>query len=293
MDYYGKRLATASSDKTIRIFHVSNSEHKLHQILTGYVGFNILLGTKDQYGKYHGLILNSEDGLLLALMMARSSCGKKQTASLAKQKSTSMKLLVFNFIMLLVNSISWAPHEYGFCLASASSDSKVTVLAVNAENQWESSSFVAHQIGVNAVSFAPYNAAISQPIKRLVTGGCDNLVKIWACKEGVWEMEHELEGHSDWVRDVAWAPSFGLAVDTIASCSQDRTVLIFTNEKGKWIKKALKNDLFGDCVWRLSWSLSGNVLAVSCGDNKVSLWKENVDSSWECLNEFDESTQQQ
>lgn len=74
---------------------------------------------------------------------------------------------------------------------------------------------------------------------------------------------------SDWVRDVAWAPSFGLDIDTIASCSQDRTVLIFTNEKGSWMKKPLKTDLFGDCVWRLSWSLSGNVLAVSCGDNKV------------------------
>ncbi|OCK95698.1 uncharacterized protein K441DRAFT_555970, partial [Cenococcum geophilum 1.58] len=27
---------------------------------------------------------------------------------------------------------------------------------------------------------------------------------------------------------------------------------------------------------RVSWSLSGNVLAVSSGDNKVTLWKEDL-----------------
>ena len=38
--------------------------------------------------------------------------------------------------------------------------------------------------------------------------------------EGEWKEEKKLEGHSDWVRDVAWAPSIGLPRSTIASCSQ-------------------------------------------------------------------------
>lgn len=33
-------------------------------------------------------------------------------------------------------------------------------------------------------------------------------------------MEEKLEGHTDWVRDVAWAPSIGLPLSRIASCSQ-------------------------------------------------------------------------
>ena len=32
--------------------------------------------------------------------------------------------------------------------------------------------------------------------------------------------EQKLEAHSDWVRDVAWAPSVGLPKSVIASCSQ-------------------------------------------------------------------------
>lgn len=37
---------------------------------------------------------------------------------------------------------------------------------------------------------------------------------------GEWEEEETLESHSDWVRDVAWAPNIGLATSKIASCSQ-------------------------------------------------------------------------
>lgn len=45
---------------------------------------------------------------------------------------------------------------------------------------------------------------------------------------------------------------------------------------------------FEDVVWRVSWSLSGNVLAVSGGDNKVSLWKENLREEWDCVKTIEE-----
>ena len=34
-----------------------------------------------------------------------------------------------------------------------------------------------------------------------------------------WIEEETLDAHSDWVRDVAWAPNVGIPVSTIASCS--------------------------------------------------------------------------
>ena len=33
---------------------------------------------------------------------------------------------------------------------------------------------------------------------------------------------------------------------------------------------------FPDVVWRVSWNLSGNLFAVSCGDGRVTLWKEKL-----------------
>lgn len=44
---------------------------------------------------------------------------------------------------------------------------------------------------------------------------------------------------------------------------------------------------FPDVVWRVSWSLAGNILAVSCGDGKVTLWKENLKGVWECVSDMD------
>ena len=90
--------------------------------------------------------------------------------------------------------------------------------------------------------------------------------------------------HGDWVRDVAWAPNIGLPFDTIASCSQDGRVVIFNSASAgsgsgsRWEKKQLPP--FSSAVWRVSWSITGNILAVSTGDNKVTLWKEGLDGEW-------------
>ena len=118
-----------------------------------------------------------------------------------------------------------------------------------------------------------------------VSGGCDNICKVWKFDdtESKWVEESRLEGHSDWVRDVAWAPSIGSRCGRaiIASCSQDRRVLIWTKEgeaSQQWTPKELHS--FEDVVWHVSWSVSGNMLAVSGGDNKVSLWKETIDGKW-------------
>lgn len=165
--------------------------------------------------------------------------------------------------------------------------------------------FPAHGLGVNSVSWAPSTApgslvsstaspttpSLPPPAaqRRFVTGGCDNVLKIWAYDPPSQSYKQEgepLTGHTDWVRDVAWSPTV-LQKSYIASASQDRTVRIWTsdataanNSQGQWASKVLN---FDATVWRVSWSLSGNVLAVSGGDNKVSLWKENLRGEWECV----------
>ena len=101
----------------------------------------------------------------------------------------------------------------------------------------------------------------------------------------------------------------------MASCGQDRRVFIWTKdgEQKKWEKVALDagglegnansegafvfldwlfvdglvDGKFPSVVWRVSWSLAGNILAVSGADGKVSLWKENLRGKWECISEMD------
>lgn len=156
--------------------------------------------------------------------------------------------------------------------------------------------FHAHGVGVNSVSWAPSTgvgslvSASPGPggVRKFVTGGSDNLLKIWsfdAASQSYKQDGPSLTGHTDWVRDVAWSPTV-LQKSYIASASQDKTVRIWTsNASGGWESKSLQ---FNDVTWRVSWSLSGNVLAVSGGDNKVSLWKENLRGEWECVKSIEE-----
>ena len=88
-----------------------------------------------------------------------------------------------------VNIVSWSPHESGCLLACASSDGQVSVLEFQ-EGNWTHQIFKAHGAGVNAVSWAPATVpgslVSSKPVgggvRRFVTGGSDNAVKIWDYK---------------------------------------------------------------------------------------------------------------
>lgn len=130
-----------------------------------------------------------------------------------------------------------------------------------------------------------------------MSGGSDNAIRIWGFDETSkkWVEEEELKGHDNWVRDVSWAPNIGLPGQYIASASEDRTVKIHTRASpgAAWESITLKPNApesddphFPAAVWRVSWSIAGNILAVSCGDGKVSLWKEGVGKGWECVSDF-------
>jgi protein transport protein SEC13 len=48
---------------------------------------------------------------------------------------------------------------------------------------------------------------------------------------------------------------------------------------GGWDKRLVHD--FKVPVWRVSWSLTGALLAVSDANNAVTLWKETIDGVWQ------------
>lgn len=309
MDYYAKRLATCSSDASIKIFEVSSDAQRHLVDLMGHEG-----------PVWQVCWAHPKFGSVLA------SCGYDRKVIIWREveglKNQWSKVHVFSAHELSVNSIAFAPHEYGLLLACGSSDGQISILTGHSDGSWTNDTFVAHSLGVNAVSWSPFSAAgaliddktHSEP-PRLVSGGCDAKVKIWTIRptsppntnhtngntnaqeanQKVANLETTLEEHSDWVRDVQWAPNIGLPFNTIASASQDGKVIIWSQEindtgKSAWQKHYL--DPFNETVWRVSWSLTGNILAVTSGDSRVTLWKEALDHQWKCISSPEDPSKQ-
>lgn len=287
LDYYGRRLATCSSDKTIKIFEIEGDQHRLVETLKGHEGAVWCVAwAHPKFGTI--LASSSYDGKVIIW--------REQGTTTSAAASNWSRVFDFSLHTASVNMVSWAPHELGCLLASASSDGYVSVLEFR-DNSWTHQIFHAHGMGVNSVSWAPAAAPGSiisaapgtAQVRRFVTGGSDNLVKIWDYnpENNSYSTSKVLEGHTDWVRDVSWSPSI-LSRSYIASASQDKTVRIWTSDASnpnEWTSQQLE---FDAVIWRVSWSLSGNILAVSGGDNKVSLWKENLKGEWEKVKDVEE-----
>ncbi|KAK2101306.1 GTPase-activating protein S13 [Saguinus oedipus] len=241
LDYYGTRLATCSSDRSVKISDVRNGGKTLITDLRGHEG--------------------------------------------------------------AVWQMAWAHPISSNVLASYSYDRKVIIWREEntpgrremstrdmtpQEGQWEVKKINnAHTIGCNAISWVPAvvpGSLIDQPsgqkpnyIKKFASGGCDNLIKLW--KE-----EQKLEAYN-----VAWTPSICLPTSTITSYSQDGGVFIWTcnDASGNTYYPKLLHK-FSDVVWHVRWSITANILAVSGGDNEVTLWKESVDGQWVCISDVNE-----
>eukprot|EP00831_Metopus_contortus_P003468 TRINITY_DN11280_c0_g1_i4.p2 TRINITY_DN11280_c0_g1~~TRINITY_DN11280_c0_g1_i4.p2 ORF type:complete len:127 (+),score=26.26 TRINITY_DN11280_c0_g1_i4:116-496(+) len=93
-------------------------------------------------------------------------------------------------------------------------------------------------------------------------------------------MQRGLVGSEMCIRD----SNIGLPYETIATCSEDQTVAILRWSEGGW--KSTKLPKFHFPVWRVSWSLAGNMLAVAAADNIVIIFEEQPNGSWVRANEI-------
>lgn len=201
-----------------------------------------------------------------------------------------------------VNSVAFAPAEYGLIFACASSDGFVSICTRLTDGTWDERRVSesmggqthTHPLGATSVSWAPAVGAgglwmaerAAPPAMRVVSGGCDQVVKVWRYETDAnnWVLEGKaLKGHRDMVRSVAWAPNVGLPREVVASAGQDRKVIIWSREvegdgMGEW--SSVELETFPSAVWSVSWSPTGSVLGVAYGDDQVTLWKEEMDGKW-------------
>ena len=118
-DYYAKRLATCSSDRTIKIFDVSGERYINTATLTGHEG-----------PVWQVAWAHPKFGVILA------SCSYDGSVLIHREAPQNSWTVVYEHKVhdSSVNSISWAPHEYGLILACAASDGRISILEYKGDN---------------------------------------------------------------------------------------------------------------------------------------------------------------
>eukprot|EP01083_Nonionella_stella_P148056 468095_1 len=277
-DFYGRRLATCASDHKIKIYEKDEEgEWKHSQDIEGHsASVQKLAWAHPEYGQ----ILASCSTDLYVHIYVESGDGY------SSNRLWKLKCKLVDSTKV-VSDIAFAPSSHGLRLATCAQDGNVRIyeaMDVMNLNSW--SLVEQFQVSDKESCCIGWNESPLDPHQMAV--GTYKSAKIWEYNPEYkrWQAVAELTGHTDAVYDVAWAPKMGRTFHLIATACKDGRVRLFKlrNEKGKYSIDVMATLSDHNApVWRVSWNLTGTVLASSGDDGTARLWRRDTHGSWRCM----------
>ncbi|GAA3821232.1 hypothetical protein GCM10022226_46890 [Sphaerisporangium flaviroseum] len=231
----GTRLASAESDKTVRVWDVGTGK-QVGAPLTGHT-------------RVVNSVAFSPDGTRLA------SAGSDETVRVWDVGTGKQVGAPLTGHTRVVNSVAFSPD--GKRLASAGSDRKVRVWDVGTGKQ-VGAPLTGHTSFVNSVAFSPDGTS-------LASAGADKTVRVWDVGTGK-QVGAPLTGHTSFVLSVAFSPDG----KRLASAGNDETVRVWDMATGKQVGAPLTGHT--SFVNSVAFSPDGTSLASAGADRKVRVW---------------------
>jgi len=286
-DYYGKRIASCSSDRFIKIWDINDdgqwfcsASWQAHSLSVVKVAW-----AHPEFGQ---ILASCSSDRSVVIWEEVEGVDKKTWESKTTHLESSDA----------IQDIKFAPRKLGLTLATASVDGIVRIY--EAENvtdltHWTIKEHFDVGAKINSIS---WNTNPFDQRPKIVVGTDEHDVFIYEFnyEQRKWINIKSLKGHGGPIHDVCWAPLMGKTKHYIASASKDKTIRIFsvkiTEDKGQPTimeseeKACLEHS---SEVWRVQWNITGTMLASSSDDGHVRLYKPNHNNQWEPILEINEN----
>ncbi|MDM3859648.1 MAG: ribosome assembly protein 4 [Aphanizomenon gracile PMC644.10] len=268
----GKKLASGSEDKTIKIWDVTTGKVlntlKGHESWVRSVGFSpdgkkLASGSEDKTIKIWdvttGKVLNTLKGHKGYVNSVGFSPDGKQLASGSNDNTIRIWNVTTGKVLNTlkgheseVRSVGFSPD--GKQLVSGSSDSTIKIWDVTTGKVLNT--LKGHEGYVNSVGFSPDG-------KQLVSGSSDSTIKIWDVTTG--KVLNTLKGHESTVYSVGFSPDG----KQLASGSFDKTIKIWDVTTGKVLNTLKGHE---STVYSVGFSPDGKQLASGSFDKTIKIW---------------------
>ncbi|XP_075386009.1 nucleoporin SEH1 isoform X2 [Tenrec ecaudatus] len=278
-DFHGRRMATCSSDQSVKthsgsVWRVTWAHPEFGQVLAS-CSFDRTAAVWEE------IVGESNDKL-----RGQSHWVKRTTLVDSRTSVTDVK---------------FAPKHMGLMLATCSADGIVRIYEapdVMNLSQWSLQHEISCKLSCSCISWNPSSSRAHSP---MIAVGSDDSSPNAMAKVQIFEYNENTRKYAkaetlmtvtDLVHDIAFAPNLGRSFHILAVATKD--VRIFTL---KPVRKELTSsggptkfeihivaqfDNHNSQVWRVSWNITGTVLASSGDDGCVRLWKANYMDNWKC-----------
>jgi len=296
-DFYGRRMATCSSDQSVKVWDLGEdgqwhctANWKTHSGSVWKVTW-----AHPEFGQVIATCSFDRTAVVWEEIVGDGGMSERGQTHWVKRTS-----LVDS--RTSVTDVRFGPRHLGLQLATCSSDGIVRIYEapdVMNLSQWSLQHEISCKLSCSCIVWSP--SRIHAPM--IAVGSDDNSpttggkVLIFEYSENTrrWNRVETIISISDPVHDLSFAPNLGRSYHLLAVASQDVAIVILKPIQREAISASMQgtsrfeirqvaqfND-HGSTVWRVSWNITGTILASSGDDGCVRLWKANYLDIWKCI----------
>ncbi|XP_042885792.1 nucleoporin SEH1-like [Penaeus japonicus] len=295
-DFYGRRMATCSSDQSVKIWDVGeNGEWVCTSSWKTHCGpVWKVTWAHPNYGQ-----------IIATCSFDRAAAVWEETVSDSGHAIHSAWIRRTNLVdsRTSVMDVKFAPKQQGLQLATCSADGVVRIYEapdVMNLNQWSLQYEINCKVSCSCISWNPSPSRLHSP---LIAVGSDDpnpssggkvFIYEFSNNTRKWTRVETLVTVTEPVHDIAFAPNLGRSYHLLGIATKDVKIIALKPNRQDTtqnqsslstfeVRQAGQFDDHNSTVWRVSWNMTGTILASSGDDGCVRLWKANYLDIWKCI----------